>query len=257
MAICSLILLSWSPPTNDGWVGMSGAPRIEGKHPTIRMVEELIHLRVGAETMYADCRFTFKNEGRVCIARIGFPDYDSHGEIVGALSTTFKSFSSFVDGKAVPTRLVRGKLGEAWQVKNVRFESGQKRIIRNVYQIGLGKITLSGSSVLGKEPMTNQTDYILGTGRTWKGTIGKTTVIVDFGSEARINSPIRAVRWPPESQVDSSDFWILNRNTVCWSGPSAPRIVGKRRLIFERKNWEPSETEDDIVIRFGVFPKPW
>jgi hypothetical protein len=252
-----LALLGSTSLANDGWVGFSGAPKLDGKHPTIRMVDEVVHLKIGRKVMYGDCRFTFRNEGSACTVRIGFPDYDSHGELDGKSVSTYKSFLSYVDGRRASTKLVSGSGGTRWQVKSVPFARGQTRVIRNVYQMSLGRITLSGRFVQGHEPIIWQAEYILGTGNTWRSTIGKTTIIVDFGIEAQIESPIQAREWPPEDESEYSDYWLKNRNLVIWSGPSAPRVVGKRRLIFEMKNWEPDDEGDDVSLRFGVHGKPW
>ena len=254
--VTSLVCLSLFV-RNDGWIGFSGAPKIEGKHPSVRMVNEQIHLKVGQDTLYGDCVFTFKNEGPACNVRIGFPDFNSNDEVEEPPQSTYKSFRSVVDDVLVPTKLVRGNQGTAWQIKSVAFGRGQTRKIRNIYHLKLGKITLNGSPVKGRESMCWQGEYILGTGRSWKGKIGKTTVTVDFGSSALIQSPIVPMEWPDAAKSDSSNFWVKNKNAVIWSGPTPPRIAGKRRLVFEIKNWEPEDLEESVKFRFGVYPKPY
>ncbi|MBC8066617.1 MAG: hypothetical protein H7Y17_17435, partial [Chlorobia bacterium] len=120
--------------SNDGWVGSTGAPRIEGKHPTISMVDEVIHIRIGKTEMTADCRFTFRNEGKAASVRIGFPDVYGNSEASDKPRSVYKSFASYVDGKRVPTKFVTTSNPNNWQVKTVRFGRGQTRKVRNLYR---------------------------------------------------------------------------------------------------------------------------
>ncbi len=115
--VLSLVLFSGAV-ANDGWVGYTGAPRIEGKHPTVRMVDEVIHIRIGKTEMTADCRFTFKNEGNAASVRIGFPDHDSDPYLdpKKGIQSIYRSFKSYVDGKPVKTKLIDASEDMGWQV---------------------------------------------------------------------------------------------------------------------------------------------
>lgn len=236
--------------TNDGWIGYTGAPRIDGKHPTIRMVDEVIQLRVGKDSMTADCLFTFKNEGAACTARIGFPDHDSDPYLdpKAGIRSIYDYFHSYVDGVEIKTKLIDAGEDIGWQVKHVKFAKGQTRKIRNRYRIGLGKLTIGGGEK--RIPMTWQATYIVATGRSWKGSIGSTKVFVDFEPSASVRGPIKLVPW--KNGADSDAFWAKNRSTVMWDGFATPKAAG-RRIVFERKNWEPSTDADDVVLRFGYW----
>lgn len=250
--VLSLLLFSGAI-ANDGWVGYTGAPRIEGKHPTIRMVDEVIHIRIGKTEMTADCRFTFKNEGNATSARIGFPDHNSNAEAFDKAKSVYKSFVSYVDGKRVPTRFVTTSNPYNWQVKTVRFEKGQTRKVRNVYRVQLGLYTLSGS-LSGRPPMRHTADYIVSTGRTWKGNISSTRVIFEFEKTSTARAPITLAKDNHnDKRYGESSFWAKNRGLVLWSGFAKPRVEG-RKVIFERKNWEPKD-DDDVSINFGLFPR--
>lgn len=235
-------MLAVAGTANDGWIGVNGAPRIEGKHPSIRMVDEVIHLKVGKKSVTADCRFTFKNEGTACTARIGFPDYD-YSE---STKTIFDYFKSYVDGKRVATKYVGSNDGENWQVKHVKFAKGQTRRIRNVYRLSLGALTIGQGDKL--VPMISRADYIVSTGRSWKGRIGSSKVIVEFEDAAKLKTPIKLAKL--ESKAAESDaFWTKNKSTVMWTGFATPKVSG-RRITFEKKNWEPTE-DDDVFLLFG------
>lgn len=257
MKLCSCALLAAivaQALPNDGWIGFSGTPKIEGKHPSIRMVDEVIHLKIGKDSMTADCLFTFRNEGSACVARIGFPDYDSDNYLdpKTGIRSIYRYFRSYVDGKRVQTKLIDASEDMGWQVKHVRFAKGQTRKVRNVYRVGLGQLSINGRAP--RPPMTWQAQYVVETGRSWKGTIGSTKVIVDFERSALVRSPLKAAKWPANEDPDNMDFWSKNRNTVIWGGFATPRVSG-RRLTFERKNWEPG-SDDDVVLRFGLWLRP-
>lgn len=248
-ALIFLLCCATQAISNDGWVGHAGTPRIEGKHPTIRMVDEVIVIKIGAETMTADCRFTFKNEGAATTARIGFPDVSSNAESWEKARSIYRSFASYVDGKRVQTKFMTEANPENWQVKSVRFAKGQTRKIRNVYTLSLGILSLSGPGA--QAPRTRQANYVLATGRSWKGLIGKSTVIFEFDKSSLARLPLRTAEWSSEEKFGNSAFWSKNRNLILWKGPVAPKVTG-RKLTFVRTNWEPTE-DDDIDLNFGLY----
>lgn len=219
------------------------------------MVDEVIHLRIGKNEMSADCRFTFRNEGNATNVRIGFPDVYGNSEPGDKPRSVYKSFVSYVDGKRAPTKFVATTNPENWQVKSVRFAKGQTRRIRNVYRVNVGLYTLNGH-INRREQMRNIAEYIVSTGRSWKGNIGSTKVIFEFTKASTIRTPISLAEndYSNERQGEAS-FWMKNRGLVLWSGFAKPRVEG-RKVIFERKNWEPNIEGDDPHLNFGIFPKP-
>lgn len=216
------------------------------------MVDEVIYIRIGKTDMTADCRFTFRNEGAATSARIGFPDVFGNAEASDEPRSVYKSFASYVDGKRVPTKFVTTSNPNNWQVKTVRFGKGQTRKVRNTYRVNLGLYTLSGS-IRGHEQMRNIAEYIVSTGRSWKGNIGSTKVIFEFTKASTVRAPISLAE--DDLSSGESSFWAKNRGLVRWSGFAKPRLEGLK-VIFERKNWEPKSEDDDAHITFGMFPKP-
>lgn len=259
MKLSALILLLLSAVhalANDGWVGYSGAPRIEGKHPTVRMVDEVIHIKIGRTHMTADCRFTFKNEGNATSVRIGFPDHDSDNYLdpKKGIQSIYNSFKSYVDGKPIRTKLIDASEDFGWQVKSVQFGKGQVRRVRNVYVLELNNLSLGGKWSSNQSPRGQGARYIVSTGRSWKGNIGSTKVIVDFEKSSLVKSPLRVQKLIDDELASDASRWDKNRGLVMWSGFAAPKVQG-RRLIFERKNWEPKES-DDLFLKFGIYPRP-
>ncbi len=102
--------------------------------------------------------------------------------------------------------------------------------------------------------MRNVAQYIVSTGRSWKGSIGSTKVTFEFEKTSIIRTPITlARRNHDDKRYDEASFWAKNRGLVLWSGFAKPRVEG-RKVIFERKNWEPKD-DDDISLNFGLFPR--
>ena len=82
----------------------------------------------------------------------------------------FTSFGTWVDGKLVEAHIEGFQHGPAgwqrWRVKTVRFEAAQVRHVRVSYTMAMGR-----------DIMRNRFfEYRLGTGRSWKGNIGRATV---------------------------------------------------------------------------------
>ncbi|MBC8064468.1 MAG: hypothetical protein H7Y17_06540, partial [Chlorobia bacterium] len=119
----------------------------------------------------------------------------------------------------------------------------------------LGLYTLNGS-IQGREQMRNIAEYIVSTGRSWKGNIGSTKVIFEFTKASIVRAPITLGNDHNASdRYDEVSFWVKNRGLIRWSGFANPRLEG-RKVIFERKNWEPKSEDDDPHLKFGMFPKP-
>jgi hypothetical protein len=103
--------------------------------------------------------------------------------------------------------------------------------------------------------------YILRTGGTWKGTIGRVQVDISFDSKflrpTKI-APIAALDtkiWHPNDYVDQVRFrhnkevYLRNRRTIFWSGPCEPTLRNGV-VSFLTKNLNPTE-KDDIFMKFA------
>jgi hypothetical protein len=145
---------------------------------------------------------------------IGFPESGGGDIVVPKMG--FEYFRSYVDGKRVQVR-VREQRRDVdpggyfrWYLKRVRFGAGQTRVIRNVYRAPLGAISTGH----------NFFDYILTTGASWKGKIGRSDIIVELsGLEHVVDLEIR---------------------------PEGYRRVGNR-IVWRLENYEPKE---NIFIMF-------
>jgi hypothetical protein len=265
LGLAALIGMGISAPlsaarANDGGIAFGGSPGLLKGHSSIVMTSEVIRIRVTDRTLTADCRFVFTNHGPACVARMGFPDEGKGGsdpdnendadEVMQTPPrTTFSTFRSYVDGKSVPTTLIRAdKRGKYWHTKRVAVPAGSVRRIRDVYtQYVDGSVV----SIGGKTGFMAQIGYILHTGSSWHGRIGRTEVVVTFACK-QIRGAVKPV---PLSQVaNASDVEqvkesVLAPNTVLWSGLCAPVAIGKT-LRFVRTDWRPTQG-DDLQLSYG------
>jgi Copper amine oxidase N-terminal domain. len=145
---------------------------------------------------------------------IGFPESGGGDIVVPKMG--FEYFRSYVDGKRVQVRVQEQRRDAhpggyfRWYLKRVRFGAGQTRVIRNVYRAPLGAISTGH----------NFFDYILTTGASWKGKIGRSDIIVELSG--------------PKHVVDLE------------IRPEGYRRVGNR-IVWRLENYEPKE---NIFIMF-------
>ncbi|MDO8587103.1 MAG: DUF4424 family protein [Armatimonadota bacterium] len=184
---------------NDSALSAIGGGAVEpmGRHKSIRMVREKATARLDSESARVRCEFVFKNEGKAVTVTMGFPEKAwAYGD--GSTEMRLKGFRSWVDGRLVRTRYApSGKKGEiprheeyrAWYVKKIPFEAGQTRTVVDEYTSELG-----GSGSVGSEyDAISLFNYILKTGRNWKGPIGQAVVIVDASRFPRTYYDISAL----------------------------------------------------------------
>lgn len=214
------------------------------------MRSEIVRMSVGRERVRVTCDFWFHNSGRACKVRMGFPDRGEGDSDPGrsdpksAPKGTFLSYASFVDGKSVPTQIVRSSdSSQVWHTKTVSFGAGTTRRVRDVYTLDTGGMGTGGGAYL-------QTYYILHTGASWRGPIGRAEIWVTFAPDA-VTAPVRlvALHRLPGKSLEHYVWGKQGRGTVVWDGPSRPTVRG-RTLRFERANWEPTE-KDDVFLAFG------
>jgi hypothetical protein len=237
---------------NDGAISMGGTPRLLSSHKTVSMQSEVIRMTVGEEKITTDCRFVFKNDGPAVTVRMGFPD-QGRGDVAGAeeneppgtpLRGTFITFKSYVDGKPIATKIVKGEnVGDYWHVKDVRFPANSTVIIRDVYT------QIAGTQITGVNTLLGQASYILHTGASWKGNIGSTEVLVTF-QRKRPTLPLEpaVLRREVQDKVLYDTDWSKDSHRVYWRGFAIPTVKGNT-LRFYRTNWKPTP-RSDIYLAF-------
>lgn len=143
------------------------------EHPTIRMAQGTVHIDPFNGAVRAE--FLFVNEGKACSVPMGFPEKGRKSLSVLTGKSGFIRFQSFVDGSPAQVKREIGKIDQSpayriWWTKTVEFAAGQRRKIVVEYEAEPGFDT-SGNAWM---------DYIIGTGRNWKGKIGSAKIVMDL-----------------------------------------------------------------------------
>jgi len=213
-------------------------------HPTISMASEVVKVVVRGRTVDSDCTFVFDNSGGACTVNMGFPDFGmwAYNYEHKKASTIFSSFQSYLDGRAVPTKLVLGAdKREQWQTKLVSFDANGSRVVREVYSTELGGI--ADTVFIGAA------SYILHTGASWRGGIGKATVSFDFAPETEVVAPLDVKYITGMEKLTEKDLaYVLKPGALIVIGPVKPTVHGTS-LVFEKSNWKPV-VNDDILVLF-------
>lgn len=265
-----LLLIAYAPylaSANDTALSTGGAPKALRSHLSICMVSEVVRLDVGEDKVWVDCTFTFENTSRRSVTvRMGFPDigygaldpdeerrYQDRWRVSGPEST-FDRFDSWVDGQKVPTNLFRSdRPGEFWHIKTVRFPGLGRRIVRDRYiqHIGFGPVGVSAN----RFGFAARAAYILHTGSSWHGRIGRSEVIVAF-HRRRMTGTLRPTRIPPKGWFDGAPIrdWSGEAGRVFYTGPGRPTVHGKT-MRFVRTNWRPT-ARDDVGLVFDLKIDP-
>jgi hypothetical protein len=258
-----LAVTAASAHANDGGIAYGGSPGLLTGHPTITMTSEKILLVVGEKAVRVECDFVFMNSGKACTVRMGFPDegYGAFDPDEGNAEdnlmktparTTFTSFKSYVNGKQVVTKLIRAdKAGKYWHAKTVQFAAHQVLKVRDMYtqRIGGGIVNVGD-----KGGSAQEVGYVLHTGASWHGNIGRSEVTVRFETSAQPESLVPLALKDVAVKHLGDDLSPTNvqkapKGSIVWSGPCVPTVVGKS-LTFVRANWKPSK-KDDIDLYYG------
>jgi hypothetical protein len=226
--ICVPALASFSF-ADDGYASVTGGAVNFGHSKQIRMLSERVVIKMRDNEASVDATFHFKNLGAATTVQMGFPEEAEHG-------ATMSGFRSEVDGNQVrvkrhwihrPDPNAEGDFYEAIWLKRVSFQAGQDRTVRVRY--------VANNSVL--ESGTSWQEYILTTGATWAGTIGKCQLVVDY---TRVHS-----RWgvAPRIEGHGSDSDLY---------PAIWKHVGKDTLAATLTAIKPN-----FNLRVHVLPGFW
>lgn len=227
-AVLAVLLLASSVAlANDSSFGAAGTPY---PRPTpsrdIRMVSESVTVRLSQQTARVTCLFVLANEGGSQRVRIGFPE-ETFGDV--SERGLIRWFRSYVNDRPVAVKRVVIEPVDsggtfAWWIKEVAFARGETKRIRNEYEIQLSE------NVLGIRWFS----YILRTGASWKGRIGRATVTVDLGpvDPRTVIGLGTKPRGPEEAEMRLT--------------PAGATLSG-RTLRWQFTNFEPTRGHDVLV----------
>ena len=201
---------------NDGVLGFTP----EGVYPVtqsdISMTAEDIYIQLFDHAKAkVTCRFDFKNFGSAQTVLMGFPaQLDDSVEISPGEELLVKNFTArdedgdlevtLVD--TIPNPPMRNSLEKykKWYSFSVDFDEGEEKTLYHTYEISF-TYNSSGLVYMG---------YILETGALWKGALGHSKVVFDFG-----DIPMYTLE-----MIYPNNFYRIEGN----------------KLIWERKDFEPT-----------------
>ncbi|MES2464600.1 MAG: DUF4424 family protein [Armatimonadota bacterium] len=249
VAVCLGLFLS-PAAANDTELTNGGTPKALNGNTSVAMRREYVKMVIGEKWVTVDCRFTFENRGPSRQVRMGFPDEGGDpGENPDAtpqtVKGTFATFQSWVNGKPIKTSVIKAsEPGSVWHEKRVNFPAHGTLEVRDRYTVEVG------SSVAFSPVSARLARYVLHTGASWRGNIGRSEIEVVFQRKS-LQSPITAKRMP---KIDSRGFpegiQGFDTRNLYYEGPSTPTVTGKT-LRFVRTNWRPTKT-DDILLLFDL-----
>jgi len=245
-----LAALPFMPPlacADDGGISFGGNPHLMKGHATVSMKNEVVKMDVKDKVIKVDCIFVFHNSGPACTVRMGFPDqglgaaepYQGDPVPTRNLKATFLTYDSWVDGKKVPTKLIpTNDRALYWHTKTVTFKGNSDCTIRDVYTLP------PGGQVTNENGLYQQTYYVLHTGASWHGPIGRAEVIVNF-DPAVTKGPIqlKEMKSLHEDFLGHLKWSTLPTGTVIYECKEAPKLDGNT-LRFVRTNFVPTKNDD-------------
>jgi hypothetical protein len=250
----SFLLSALPGAADDGGISFGGSPHLLKGHPSVSMRSEVVKIDVGKEIIKVDCKFVFHNSGATSTVRVGFPDqglgaeepYQGEPVPIGpGLKATFLTYQSYVDGKKVPTKLVPTKDRSLyWHTKTVKFPGHKDCLIRDIYTLK------PGAQVTSENGLYQQTSYVLHTGSSWHGPIGKAQIDLTFSPDIEpkdIN--LQALSEMNDRDLQHLKWSQLPEGTILYEGMSRPQLNGKT-LSFEKANFKPT-TKDDIKVYYA------
>lgn len=253
--VVSVALLTVIPAVaDDGGISYGGSPHLLKGHATVSMKSEIVNVDIHKEKIKVDCTFLFHNSGKACTVRMGFPDegegasepYQGDPVPTGpSLKATFDTYESYVDGKKVPTKLVpTDDRTLYWHTKTVTFKAKSDCVIRDVYTLR------PGGQTTNENGLYRQTSYVLHTGASWHGPIGKADIYFKFEPDA-VSQPIKIKPITSLSNKKLTELkWSkLPQGTVIYEGFGTPEVKGQT-LHFSKSNFKPTKS-DDIKVYYA------
>jgi len=264
------ILISNTCYSDDAYSeGISGnaSPMIE--HPTIRMVGESVKIKYEQYKIFVDANFTFYNEGISTTVLVGFPDTEPFSPSDDPRRekrewNTLEDFHTYVENKEVNYEdkyydipVIRHEREytkrEKWKIKNVYFPSNSFVHTRVIYKGGPSYSNSIGGS---------HYSYMIGTGRSWSGEIGKSTFTFVF-TDAKFISILRGPFFyykkdkgdERETEYDLKyKFERTRKNEITWYVESfePPETLVFRFYDHSRfQPWEDINSESKDVIKIS------
>lgn len=193
------LILCATARADDSSLGAVGSSVIPLQNDHVTMAAERVDAVIRGNQAWVTCVFTFTNtnSGPPASVLMGFPQMAVE-PLRGA--PELLGFQTEVDGKAVQTSFKKQQQQSedeqyaGWYTFNVSFAAGQTRTVRNTYH---GRLTFISDGELGFS-------YVLHTGATWLGSIGRADVTVRWLSDKDVRPGSTSAN-PPGYQIGNHE----------------------------------------------------
>lgn len=180
LVFSTILILQLPVHADDGVIGRTPEGVYPMKDAEVEMESE--NIIVDIEKFTVECTFVFHNTGDARDVLMGFPGKlreDLGSDFSDDVSLTLNEFKTFVKDKELPVKREKGVQSDInlpnyseWFTFTVPFKNEERITVRNTYSF---EPSYDSSGYV-------YTGYVLQTGATWKGRIGKARVEFKLGS---------------------------------------------------------------------------
>jgi hypothetical protein len=175
-ALASILFFQALIFADDAYMGTNGGNIFPQKATRIEMARESVSIDLEKGGGSVKCKFWFVNRGASDTVYVGFPDVQIN---VAGYTETAKDFKTWVNGRSVEVKRdsildtsdPTDSSKNSWYVWKAFFPKDDTTVIENRY------FGLWGGSYCEKSFA-----YIIGTGNSWNGPIGKGRVVFNYGN---------------------------------------------------------------------------
>ncbi|MCK4777647.1 MAG: DUF4424 family protein, partial [Actinomycetia bacterium] len=222
--------------------GVGGALKPQNSEDII-MEEETVKIKMTKYGADVECEYIFRNTGPAQTVVMGFPEIrDEEGEMDSSPVENFKAYDKdkplAVEVKEIPIK-EENQGYKYWYTHKVIFDAGETKTVRNTFHA-----PLSGSIA---DFSVTYIRYILETGSTWKGNIGKITVEAELSGDLTLSDLIAPSDWFGMHQFKKGEYGIY---------PPGYKIVKPNKIGWEFKNLEPVKEHNIYIAYFESFYRP-
>lgn len=244
-----LLILPVSALADDSYAGGVGETPMPQNSKDIVMEKEVVNVTLHLGFAEVECAYQFKNEGKAQAVLMGFPERDNpEGDYV-----PIAIFRAFINGTEIPVKKteITFKPGQAgydefgeksnWFMQEVPFKAGETKVVVNRY------IGSNGGTVSPDASYSTHFVYVLRTGGSWKGAIGRADVNIKFASG------LSWYNFKPDPKAFSAIGYELPPSNIINPKGFTKEADG---LSWAFKNINPKHREDDIWLTFYVNRTP-
>lgn len=247
LIFCLLIQFLWPEISfsDDSYMGGVGGTLKPQNSEDIVMQEEVVNITLSRKGAKVECVYVFHNTSSAQTVVMGFPG------ILGEEESPVKKFKAYVNGK--PVKVEKKEISEEgdnqtyriWYTHKVSFKAGETKVVKNTFLSPYSGVPVGTLPGTNESFVINYFEYILETGNTWKGKIGKVKINVKVTGDLTLNDLIApADDW--EGRYKKGDYAI---------SPPGFKILEPDKIYWEFRNLEPTKKNNILICYYYTYPE--